>query len=104
LYLLDEPEAALSPARQLQLLRRMRGLVLQDSQFIVATHSPILLAYPNARILVLDAHGYRETPYTDTEPYRLTKAFLDDPEEGVRRLFSDAEARESYEKSVVPQV
>ena len=89
LYLLDEPEAALSPRRQMELLRRMRELVLQDSQFIVATHSPILLAYPNARILMLDAAGYRETAYTETEHYRITRAFLDDPEESIRRLFSE---------------
>lgn len=51
LYILDEPEAALSPKRQLLILRRMRELVLQESQFIIATHSPILLAYPNAKII-----------------------------------------------------
>lgn len=90
LYLLDEPEAALSPMRQLQMLRRMRELVLQESQFIVATHSPILLGYPNARILVLDANGYRDTRYTETDHYRTTKSFLDDPVESVRRLFADA--------------
>lgn len=85
LYLLDEPEAAISPMRQLQMLRRMRELTMLDSQFIVATHSPILLAYPNALILTLDESGYHETAYTDTEHYRVTKAFLDDPDEGVRR-------------------
>jgi predicted ATPase len=69
----------------------MRELVLQDSQFIVATHSPILLAYPNARILVLDAEGYHETAYTDTEHYRITRAFLENPEEGVRRVFAEQE-------------
>lgn len=89
LYLLDEPEAALSPARQMQLLRRMRELVLQDSQFIIAAHSPLLLVYPDARILVLDGDGYRETGYLDTEHYRITKAFLNDPDREIRRLFSD---------------
>jgi predicted ATPase len=91
LYLLDEPEAALSPKRQMTMLRRMRELVLQDSQFIVATHSPILMAYPNARILVLDAEGYTETPYTSTEHYRLMKAFLDCPEESVKRIFAESD-------------
>jgi predicted ATPase len=91
LYLLDEPEAALSPKRQLQMLRRMRELVHQDSQFIVATHSPILLAYPNARILVLDSDGYRKTLYTETEHYRITRAFLDDPEQGLKSAFRDLE-------------
>ena len=75
----------------MRLLRRMRELVQQDSQFIVATHSPILLAYPNARILVLDANGYAEKPYAETEPYRITKAFLEDPAESVRRIFAEAE-------------
>ena len=60
LYILDEPEAALSPNRQLRILRRMRELVLQESQFIVATHSPILLAYPNAKILLLDQTAIRQ--------------------------------------------
>ena len=95
LYLLDEPEAALSPSRQLQLLRRMRELVLQDSQFIIATHSPILLAYPNARILALDPEGYREKSYIETDHYKVTKAFLDDPEEAIRRLFSAKDTGES---------
>lgn len=85
LYLLDEPEAALSPMRQLQMLRRMRELIMLDSQFIVATHSPILLAYPNALILTLDETGYHKMTYTQTEHYRVMKAFLDDPDEGVRR-------------------
>ena len=86
LYLLDEPEAALSPARQVQMLRRMQELVLQESQFIVATHSPILLGYPNARILVLDADGYRETAYELTEHYMITKSFLEDPQSAIDRL------------------
>ena len=88
LYLLDEPEAALSPMRQLQMLRRMRELTMLDSQFIIATHSPILLAYPNALILTLDESGYHRTTYTETEHYRVMKAFLDDPDEGVRRALS----------------
>lgn len=91
LYLLDEPEAALSPARQLKVLRRMRELVLQDSQFIIATHSPFLLAYPNARILALDAAGYRQLAYTDTEHYRIARSFLESPEQSIRSLFSGEE-------------
>jgi predicted ATPase len=89
LYILDEPEAALSPKRQLMMLRRMRQLVQQDSQFIIATHSPILLAYPNARILVLNEQGYTATPYEETEHYRTTKAFLSDPQTCVTRLFAE---------------
>lgn len=94
LYLLDEPEAALSPAKQLQMLRRIRELVLQESQFIVATHSPILLAYPNASIIVLNTDGYRETAYADTEHYKIVKSFLNDPQEAIRRLFSDRQLSE----------
>jgi predicted ATPase len=91
LYILDEPEAALSPKRQLALLRRLRQLVQQDSQFIIATHSPILLAYPNARILVLDEQGYRATPYQETEHYRISKSFLDDPSAGLKQAFEDGD-------------
>ena len=88
LYLLDEPEAALSPMRQLEMLRRMRELIVLGSQFIVATHSPILLAYPDALIVTLDHNGYHRTAYRETEHYRVMKAFLDDPDEGVRKALS----------------
>jgi predicted ATPase len=79
-YILDEPEAALSPMRQLQLLGRLHELVRLQSQFLIATHSPILLAYPHARILVLDDNGYAETDYRDTEHFRITRRFFDNPE------------------------
>lgn len=71
------------------MLRRLRQLVQQDSQFIIATHSPILLAYPNARILVLDERGYTPTLYEETEHYCITKAFLNDPESGLKQAFSE---------------
>jgi predicted ATPase len=73
LYVLDEPEAALSPMRQFTLIARIAELVKQKSQFIVATHSPILMAYPDAEIYVLAEDGIRLTPYEETEHYRLTK-------------------------------
>lgn len=76
LYLLDEPEAALSPTRQLALLRRMHDLVGRDSQFIVATHSAILMGYPGARIYQLDPAGIAEVAYEDTEHYAVTKRFM----------------------------
>ena len=76
LYLLDEPEAALSPNRQLAALSVMHQLVQQDSQFIIATHSPILLAYPNAKILLFDGSGITEVAYEDTEHYAVTRDFL----------------------------
>ena len=75
LYLLDEPEAALSPTRQLTLLGQMRLLAQQDSQFIVATHSPILMAYPGARIYLLSESGIEPVQYRETEHYQLTNAF-----------------------------
>lgn len=86
LYLLDEPEAALSPQRQLALLTLLGDLVRQDSQFIIATHSPILLAFPEAQIYVLTENGIRLTPYKETEHYRLTKEFLDEPEAMLKHL------------------
>jgi predicted ATPase len=79
LYILDEPEAALSPSRQFALLARIAELVRQGSQFIVATHSPILLAFPEADIFVLSEDGIKLTPYEETEHYVLTKQFLDNP-------------------------
>jgi predicted ATPase len=76
LYLLDEPEAALSPNRQLAALSAIHQLVEKDSQFIIATHSPILLAYPNARILLFDGTGISEVAYEDTEHFAITRDFL----------------------------
>ena len=86
LYVLDEPEAALSVRGQLALLRRMHELVEDGSQFIVSTHSPILLAYPEARIYVLGDDGLVETPYRETEQYELTRLFLDDRERFLHHL------------------
>ena len=88
LYLLDEPEAALSPTRQLTLLGEMHQLAEQDSQFIVATHSPILMAYPGARIYQLSENGIEPVQYQETEHYQLTRRFLEDPERMLRYLFS----------------
>jgi predicted ATPase len=86
LYLLDEPEAALSPIRQLSLLSMMKQMVGQDCQFIIATHSPILMAFPSASILSFDTQPVAEVAYDDLEHVRLTKAFLSDPEAFLRRL------------------
>jgi predicted ATPase len=76
LYLLDEPEAALSPARQIEALQRFHELVRQDSQFVIATHSPILMAYPDALILQCTPNGIRPVRYEDTEHFRITRDFL----------------------------
>lgn len=79
LYILDEPEAALSPSRQMALLSIIHSLVLDDSQFIIATHSPIIMAYPNALIYLVD-NGYKATDYKDTEHYNITKDFMNSTE------------------------
>ena len=76
LYLLDEPEAALSPARQIEALWRFHELVLEGSQFIIATHSPILMAYPDALILHCGPAGIQPIRYEDTEHFRITRDFL----------------------------
>lgn len=79
LYILDEPEAALSPARQLAMLVRMHELIATNSQFIIATHSPILMAYPDADIYQIDESGLVRTAYEETEHFLVTKAFLGNP-------------------------
>ncbi len=80
LYLLDEPEAALSPQNVLVLLRRMHQLVGDGCQFVVATHSPLLLAYPGATIYELSEAGIERIGFDAAEPVRLTRAFLTAPE------------------------
>ena len=88
LYLFDEPEAALSVGGQLALLRRMHELVQEHSQFVVATHSPILLGYPDASILELTAEGIREIGYDAAPQVELTRAFLDNPDRFFRELLA----------------
>lgn len=86
MYILDEPEAALSPSRQLAMLARVHDLIGMGSQFIIATHSPILLGFPGADILVLGEDGITPTPYEETEHYILTKAFLNQPGKMLKEL------------------
>ena len=86
LYILDEPEAALSPSRQLAALARMDELVKDGSQFIIATHSPILMAYPNARIFLFGDDAIREVRYEETEHYTVTRDFLERRETMLREL------------------
>ncbi len=76
LYIMDEPEAALSPSRQLSFLARLHQLVQDGSQFIIATHSPIILGYPDAWIYQTSAHGLERVAYEDTEHYQVTRGFL----------------------------
>ena len=86
LYILDEPEAALSPNRQLAMLARMHDLVRDASQFLIATHSPILMAYPDATILSCDGDRIHEVAYEETEHYIVTKDFLNHRERMLREL------------------
>lgn len=88
LYILDEPEAALSPNRQMAMISRMHQLVNQNSQFIIATHSPIIMAYPDAFIYKVD-EGYKRVDYRETEHYQVTRAFLNDPDRMLGILMSD---------------
>lgn len=90
LYLLDEPEAALSPNRQLAALSAMHQLVQAESQFIIATHSPILLSYPNAKILQFDEAGITEVAYEDTEHFAVTRDFLNHYPRRLQQLLSES--------------
>lgn len=90
IYLLDEPEAALSPARQLAFLRILHDLVQEDdSQFIIATHSPILLGYPEAVILSFDNGGITEIEYEETDHFQLTKYFLQNREKFLKDILEE---------------
>jgi predicted ATPase len=88
IYLLDEPEAALSPARQLALLRVIKDLD-KEAQFIIATHSPILLGYPDAQILNFDTQPISEIGYEDTLHYVVTRRFLENRLSVLKELFND---------------
>lgn len=85
-YMLDEPEAALSPQKQLSFLIRMHELVQQKSQFIIASHSPIILSYPHAEIIEISQDGFRKVSYKDTEHFQLYKFFLNNPESMLKQL------------------
>jgi predicted ATPase len=88
LFILDEPEAALSPQRQLAFLSILRQLTApRMAQFIIATHSPLLLAFPGSTVLSLDGGAIKHVDYRDTDHYRLTRDFLEAPERFFRHLF-----------------
>jgi len=89
LYLLDEPEAALSPVRQMSALVRIHQLVAQGSQFIIATHSPILMAYPDAQILLLSEAGISPIRYEETEHFSITRRFLNDHSRFIQQLLAE---------------
>lgn len=86
LYVLDEPEAALSPLRQLTLISLIKSMVEGGGQFVIATHSPILLAFPDARLLHLSEQGVSEAHYDDLEHVRLMRDFLTNPAAFLRHL------------------
>jgi len=89
IYLLDEPEAALSPNRQLAALSAIHQLVEASSQFIIATHSPILLAYPHAKIIQFDGSGLSEVAFEDTEHFTVTRDFLNHYPRRLEQLLND---------------
>ena len=86
IYLLDEPEAALSPQRQLTLLLELVNRAKEGAQFIIATHSPILLGIPEAEILSFDEGRIHPIAYEDTDSYQVTKLFIENREQLLRRL------------------
>ena len=86
LYLLDEPETPLSPIHQLTLLSLLKALVNSGAQFIIATHSPILMAFPDADILNMDKVEIKKIAWEDVEHVAITRAFLADPEAYLRHL------------------
>jgi predicted ATPase len=90
-YLLDEPEAALSPQRQLAMLALLHGLLEgnDEIQFLIASHSPILLAYPGAQIFSFDDGTIREITYKETSPYQIVSRFLERPEVFLQELFEE---------------
>jgi len=98
LYFLDEPEAALSPSRQMAALVRIHDLVRAGSQFVIATHSPILMAYPDATILAVGAHGLAPVRYEETEHHTLTRRFLNNPDGMLRELLKDDQGEPSRGK------
>ncbi|MBR3739721.1 MAG: AAA family ATPase [Clostridia bacterium] len=88
-YLLDEPEAALSPQRQLSLLFEISECAKEESQFIIVTHSPILLGMPNAEIWSFDDGAIHPCAYEDTDSYRITKMFINNRQQVLRRLLEE---------------
>lgn len=89
LYFLDEPEAALSAQNCLTCLRRIHELVEEGSQFVIATHSPILLAYPGATIYECSSQGLQRIKYEEAESVRLTRSFFESPERLLDQLLAD---------------
>ena len=85
-YVLDEPEAALSQERQLALVARIMELTENNSQFVIATHSPIILSFPEATIYHIGENGIEEREYEETEQYKFMKLFIENYKNIIRRL------------------
>lgn len=90
-YILDEPESALSPLRQMSALVRIHQLVQSGAQFVISTHSPILMAYPDAWIYSLDGDGIKRVAYEETEHYQVTRDFLNNHHMMLNLLLTDEE-------------
>jgi len=89
IYILDEPEAALSPSRQMRFLQTMRRLELEgQSQFIIATHSPMIMAYPDAQLLLFDGKVLRPVSLSETPHYRLMREFFNNPVRMLEDMFA----------------
>ena len=89
LYILDEPEAALSPMRLLTLIAEIDRLVKSNSQIIIATHSPILMAYPKSEIIELSRNGINKVTFKETEHYKITRQFIENPERMIKYLLEE---------------
>jgi predicted ATPase len=98
LYLLDEPEAPLSPQSQLALLAMIGEMISQDAQFIIATHSPLLLAFPKAQIYTFDSTPVRAVAYEDLDHVRITRDFLNAPERYLQQIFASDSPRTSKQE------
>jgi predicted ATPase len=85
----------LSPNRQLQFLALIHDYIRRGGQFIIATHSPIIMAYPDARIYLLAEDGIKEIPYTETDHYQVTRSFLSNPKRSLDMLLSEDDAKSS---------
>lgn len=92
LYILDEPEAALSPLRQMAMLTRIHELIMQNSQFIIATHSPILMAYPDSIIYNLTPDGIEVQTLEETDHFLIMKEFLNNKDKMLKELFDETGA------------
>lgn len=88
IYILDEPEAALSPSRQMSLISRMHDLIKEGSQFIIATHSPIVMAYPDALIYQIN-EGFEQVKYEETEHYQITRSFINNRQKMLNILLEE---------------